>query len=352
MAGYECDKCNYIFQIKGNLDIHLWEVHDINNGNFKIHECTYCESTFKTAGYLNKHKWRVHGINNGSFTMHGCNLCDSTFKAKSDLDCHNWCVHSINCGRFKIHTCEICDSEFKLKRRLDTHKWKVHNINNGTFKLYECNLCESNFKTKHHLNRHQETVHDIGDKVCNYCQGNCFRLRTYKDKNVGQVKICNKCYKKTTGYSCRAEEDMVNYLSNHKQIKNYISSIDKIVAHNSCNTKRRPDVLISSGDLHIIVECDEKQHRHYSPICESGRIDEILDEFKSGKVVFIRWNPDHYKVNKGQKKLNRKERLNKLEKIIINLTNNLPKQHIKIVYMFYDQDNPVIVNRWNTEFVY
>jgi hypothetical protein len=102
----------------------------------------------------------------------------------------------------------------------------------------------------------------------------------------------------------------------------------------------------------MIVECDEKQHKSYSPVCESGRIDEILDEFKSGKVIFIRWNPDYYKVEKGGKKLNRIERLDKLGDVLVNITKNIPKDHIKIIYMFYDKDNPVIVDRWNKEFVY
>jgi len=96
---------------------------------------------------------------------------------------------------------------------------------------------------------------------------------------------------------------------------------DRILKGDSCNIKRRPDLYISSTkELHIIVECDEKQHQGYNASCESGRIDELLDEIKEGRVVIIRWNPDHYKVNKGVKK-KRKERLKELKDFILDISN-------------------------------
>nr|QBK91931.1 MAG: uncharacterized protein LCPAC304_02730 [Pithovirus LCPAC304] len=128
---------------------------------------------------------------------------------------------------------------------------------------------------------------------------------------------------------------------------------DTIVAHDSCDTKRRPDLLLSSGSLHMIVECDENQHRHsnYNPTCEWGRMDEILDEFKEGKVVFVRWNPDRYTVPKGTKRKSRKERLKLLINTLIYLAQTPIDDPITIYYMFYDQDNPIVADRWKKQFV-
>ena len=350
---YNCSICSFTSKYLSNLDLHNWTDHNINkNGRYKIHQCSKCTYHSKIKGSLEKHLWQSHGINvDGKFKMYQCEHCESEFKNNRKLERHLWTNHNINTdGKFKMHKCVHCELEFKTTCKLNRHLWTNHNINtNGKFKTHKCEHCEYEFKTNDDLKRHQENVHDIGNKVCQYCTGNCFRLRLYKDKNTGQVKICSKCYKKATGYTCRAEEDMVNHLRNHEILSKYIVLTDKIVANDSCNTKRRPDTLMSSGDMHIIVECDEKQHRHYNPSCESGRIDEILDEFKSGQVVFIRWNPDHYKTNK---KLNRKDRLKKLEKTIINITKNPPVEYIKVIYMFYDHDNPVIVDRWTKEFIY
>ena len=383
---FECDNCDFKTKHNGCLGLHKWIYHDINTYNkYKLHECERCGYKTKHPGHfkdhvkkmhtdhlieyncnicifkskylssLDLHNWIEHNINKSNrYKIHKCSQCDYTDKIKGNLEKHLWCVHNINTNsKFKYYECGHCEYKFKSNGRLNRHLWYVHNINiNGKYKFYKCDHCEYKFKSNDDLKIHIENVHDTGDKVCDYCRGNCFRRRPYKDKNMGKVNICNKCYRKVTGYECRAEEDMVNCLKNNKIISPFIVSTDKIINNDSCNTKRRPDILLSSGDLHIIIECDEKQHQHYSPICESGRIDEILDEFKSGKVVFIRWNPDYYKVEKEEKKLNRKERLNKLEETIINISYNPPKEHIKIIYMFYNQDNPVIVDRWNKEFIY
>lgn len=337
--------CDYKSKSSSDLNKHLSNIHDIG---VKWHHCPQkdCNYKSKNNGYIKRHLANIHGI---GVIWHYCSKKDCDFKCKTNdgLKQHLVCSHNID---VIWHYCSQKDCNYKCKNngQLKSHLAYRHNIG---VKWYCCpqNDCEYKFKTNSDLTAHVENVHDIGDKVCDYCSGNCFRLRPYKDKNVGKVSICRKCYLKATGYKCRAEEDMVNCLKNNTLISPFIVSTDKIISNDSCNTKRRPDILISSGNLHIIVECDEKQHRHYNSVCESGRIDEILDEFKSGKVVFIRWNPDHYK---SKKKLNRKERLKKLENTIVDLTINPPKEHIKIVYMFYDQDNPVIVDRWIKEFVY
>lgn len=344
---FKCDNCNDKFRYKCHLDWHLWIKHDINpNNKYKMHKCDHCAFESKNIRSLNRHVRNIHRV--GKYKIHRCNYCTYESTEKGNLKEHLFTQHDIGCGQ--IYKCDHCDFKTKYNRSLKTHLYTQHNIGNG--KIYTCEYCTYETKTKGHLMRHYELVHDLGDKVCGYCQGNCFRIRSYKDKNVGKVVVCNKCYKKVTGYKCRAEEDMIKFIENHDILQNFIVSMNKIIKHDSCNTKRRPDILLSSGDLHIVIECDEKQHQHYSPICESGRIDEILDEFKNGKVVFIRWNPDHYKVYKSVKKLNRAERLNRLGVTVMNIIDNQPKEHIKVVYMFYNKDNPVIVNRWNKEFIY
>ena len=64
------------------------------------------------------------------------------------------------------------------------------------------------------------------------------------------------------------------YLSNQK------------IKGTSCASNDRPDLVISSNnDLVIIVECDEYQHSGYNTSCEHARMDRILDEFNSSRVV-------------------------------------------------------------------
>jgi hypothetical protein len=166
------------------------------------------------------------------------------------------------------------------------------------------------------------------------------------------MKICRKCYRKNTGYESRAEKEMVEYLRKNDKIGPFIILEDRILKHQSCETRRRPDLLMSSPQkLHIIVECDERQHQSAQYSCETGRMDELADEFKEGHIVFIRWNPDHYKTPvKGAKKLVRKERLKALERLILDVAEGVDPLSIEYPlcchYMFYNEDNDVISKRY------
>ena len=73
-------------------------------------------------------------------------------------------------------------------------------------------------------------------------------------------------------------------------------------------------------------------------------MDEIIDEFKTGRIVFIRRNHDNYKPSSGARKL-RKERLKMLESKILEVC-DAEAEHIEVIYMFYDSDNPIIADRW------
>jgi hypothetical protein len=98
-----------------------------------------------------------------------------------------------------------------------------------------------------------------------------------------------------------------NYKTKEKFVSDYIlenfSSLkikkDKIV-EGGCS-KRRPDVLIDLGHRIIIVEIDENQHTDYDCSCENKRIMELYQDLDYRSIVFIRFNPDDYIDEKGDK---------------------------------------------------
>ena len=66
-------------------------------------------------------------------------------------------------------------------------------------------------------------------------------------------------------------------------------------------SKRRPDLLLDLGDQIIIVEIDENQHTDYDCSCENKRIMELSQDVGHRPIVFIRFNPDDYTHENGNK---------------------------------------------------
>jgi len=111
-------------------------------------------------------------------------------------------------------------------------------------------------------------------------------------------------------------------------------------------------MLSSSKELTIVVECDEFQHSGYS--FETERMNAIIDEIKDHRVVFIRWNPDTYKVKKHRGKVNREQRLEMLIDLIRILCNKQweEEENILVYYMFYTEDNPIITKSLERKLIY
>jgi ATP-dependent Clp protease adapter protein ClpS len=344
------ENCNYKCKANESLKKHLWQVH--NKGNGEWFNCTEenCDYKCKSNSDLKKHLREVHNKGNSEWFNCTEENCNYKCKRNSNLKQHLWQVHSVGNAKYFECTEEKCDYKCKNKGDLKKHLWQVHNKGNG--KYFSCTEenCKYKCKSNSDLKKHLSNIHDIGTHTCEICLKNCFKLTKYYDKK--DINICRNCYRKYTGYSSRPEKDMIEYLQSISEISPYIVLHDSVIKGDSCMTKRRPDLLISSSnELNIFVECDENQHSGYDSNCESGRIDEILDEVKDSRTIFIRWNPDNY--NKKPKK-SRKERLEQLKDYIIQLTQkkNWSKDFIIVHYMFYNEDNEVVSTRHSKTFVY
>ena len=137
-----------------------------------------------------------------------------------------------------------------------------------------------------------------------------------------------------------------------KYIKTDIIPVDDRIIDNSC-VRRRPDRLYDCGSYFVVVEIDENQHKNgYYNGCtfdlkkqEYRRMAQILEAL-SLPVIFIRFNPDSFKI-KGKKQIvNMQKRLDTLEKWVskcINLKWILGENEssIRIKHLFYDEYNDV-----------
>ena len=121
----------------------------------------------------------------------------------------------------------------------------------------------------------QTRVEEKNDGYCLYCYINLFPdkpvSRNYKTKEYAVVEFVKNTF------------------------PNLRWNADKIIS-GGCS-KRRPDLLLDLGNQIIIIEIDENQHIDYDCSCENKRIMELSQDVGHIPIVFIRFNPDDYKLN-------------------------------------------------------
>jgi hypothetical protein len=118
---------------------------------------------------------------------------------------------------------------------------------------------------------------------------------------IGQEKFKNHClrcfvllfpeHKLARNYKTK-ERSVYEFLC--EQFPEITFRYDKIVP-DGC-TNKRPDIFVDFGTHIVIVEIDEDQHRNYDTSCENKRMMEISVSVGHRPIVFIRFNPDSYKL--------------------------------------------------------
>lgn len=150
--------------------------------------------------------------------------------------------------------------------------------------------------------------------------------------------MCNDCTEFFVGKNNRGEKERrvreVIEAQVHKPLGLKWLVVDRPIP-DGCS-KRRPDTATDYSHSIEIVETDENQHRIYSHDCEIARMATIHQDLGGIPVIFIRYNPDSYKVNGSivRKKQNR-------EQVLVRLMHDLKnvkavKYALLVCYLFYD----------------
>jgi hypothetical protein len=152
----------------------------------------------------------------------------------------------------------------------------------------------------------------------------------------------------TKVYIKKKESITLAYLDNN--IKSHLIPIDDKIIDNSC-VKRRPDRIYDCGFYFLIVEIDENQHNGYKntgcvftkDIQEKRRMIQIHEGLSTGQIpcVFLRFNPDNFKINGIIQKINMSKRLEILLKWVnyclnLKIEDILNGNQILIKYLFYN----------------
>lgn len=156
------------------------------------------------------------------------------------------------------------------------------------------------------------------DGYCTHCFANLFPddSRTAKiQKNSKEIKVVNYISQNVDGFI----HDKPLYMD---------------LKGGCCDSRRRIDLRKLINGTILCIEIDENEHKYYNTKDEHDRYDNLFMDF-SGKYIFIRYNPDKYKLNDKTKNPRFETRMDELVKEINKHTerikNNENKELVHLV---------------------
>jgi hypothetical protein len=83
---------------------------------------------------------------------------------------------------------------------------------------------------------------------------------------------------------------------------------------------------------------DEHQHQQRTYGCEKARMINISQSFGGTPVIFIRWNPDTFKIRGRTQKVSKNKRLEILRSWINHFKKSgyVPGAFLSVIYLYYD----------------
>ena len=265
-----------------------------------IDECNnrarYNEQGEKGAKYCSEHKLY--------------NMKDNSKKICIEENCYNEAHYNFKNNNNGIY-CNLHKKENMCSNKVKTCKYD------------EC-IIEAYFGTKE--DPKQYCVTHKKDKMYNFtskmCEG-CGLVQVFNDK-----KLCS-AYCDINGRQKTKEMEVVNYLRQQNIEFIHNKSIGKVFGNYF------PDILINCNTHFIVVEIDEEQHKLYSNECEYTRMHNIYLSLGL-PTIFIRFNPDDFKVKNIRNRTVLNTKLKKLLNLINSLTYKNNVNYIELYYLYYD----------------
>ena len=135
------------------------------------------------------------------------------------------------------------------------------------------------------------------------------------------------------------------------QVASFLREVDlcwttwdkQLLEGSQCSTRARPDFLYECGSHAVVLEVDELQHARAGYLCEEKRMLDIYNSLGGIPTVFLRFNPDGYKIGTTHLNTAMPERLAALEKCMRKLLSKPPVCYISIVRMYYDHPERSVV---------
>jgi len=318
---YKCEfqGCCKEFSQKGNLKRHS----NTHTGErYFICDFEGCNKLFSQSNHLKRH----YNMHTGE-RPYKCNFegCNKAFSQSLDLKKH----YNIHTGeRPYICNFEGCNKAFSSNSNLIPHI-RTHKGE----RPYECKFKECNKAFSHSSSLKTHVRTHIGEKPykcdfngCDIAFSQTGHLKSHKERwhtEEGQQRK-----KKSEEYTAKLlEKEGIDFKREHQ-------------VSFSCNggTFCRIDYLYINKGVIFAIENDEHQHEGYPLSCETRRMVDVKSVFvQDGNdlpLVWIRYNPDKFSKGETKGKINKKDRVKEIVKLMGKISGKLPP--LSIYYCYYD----------------
>jgi P4 family phage/plasmid primase-like protien len=196
--------------------------------------------------------------------------------------------------------------------------------------------------------KHTHVPHYIVQHVpCHGVGGTCpYNNKCRSNKHDGYCKYCF-CNlfpddPRTKNIRTKTKEiEVINHVCmNHQGTWYHDKPIHFNFENKCCPSRRRIDLRQMIGNTMLCIEVDEHQHRSYPTYDDFVRYNELAFELTC-KYIFIRYNPDQYKVHGVVAHTDTQTRLQRLSEEIrkqIDIIESARNEnYLEIVHLFYDE---------------
>jgi hypothetical protein len=359
---YHCDveNCDKHYTRTNALNHHKALSHGIGTPKQQI--CPECNKDCKTVSKLRKHKEKEHGL--GIKTCPECNIKFNSCDLKRHMKIHDE-------DRQKTFKCDQCEEKYydnyKLQIHMMTHLPEEEKV------WYNCDKCTYKSLYNDNITEHNKIVHlKIKNYFCD-CGFSCYNKRDHA-RHLSDIHNINVTWHECTFPMCDFKTKRKRILTSHHNSFHTIEGIarrkkkeeevSKLLVDSDITFERESridfkcydtgkkyayiDFVIYKKDYVILLEVDENQHKYgYDSIaCDMKRMNHIIVSLMTihendkrdnknilSKFLFVRYNPDKYKID-GIKTETSKEIMQ--EKLVNVINNYEPKSNLEIIYLYYD----------------
>ena len=125
----------------------------------------------------------------------------------------------------------------------------------------------------------------------------------------------------------------------------YWTAWNKQLSETACG-RYRPDFLFELDTHAVVVEVDEHQHAKPGYACDNARMMDVFGSYGGVPIVFIRFNPDAFRIGGDTKRVTMKTRLKVLETQLRESLARPPARQLTIVRLFYDHATATVATTW------